>query len=84
MNILDLLTVELKDFEADYGATATLLLKIGVLLAHSREQDAGSADQIITHDQALSLLYAHFKCSDVDDSTIIDYLQIAYDHKGGW
>jgi hypothetical protein len=84
MNILTYLTAELEDFKADYGATATLLLKIGVLLAHSREQDAGSAEQIITHDQALNLLYAHFKCSDVDDAIIIDHLQIAYDHKGGW
>jgi hypothetical protein len=84
MNILDLLPLELKDFKADFGADAELLLKIGILLAHSREQDAGSAEQIVAHDQALNLLYKRFECSDVDDATIIDYLQIAYDHKGGW
>lgn len=84
MNVLDLLPMELKDFEADYGAAATLLLKVGILLAHSREQDADSAEQIIAHDQALNLLYKHFKCSDVDDAIIVDHLQIAYDHKGGW
>jgi hypothetical protein len=84
MNVLDLLPIELKDFEADYGADATLLLKVGILLAHSREQASDSAEQIMTHDQALNLLYKHFKCNDVDNAIIINHLQIAYDHKGGW
>lgn len=81
-DILSYLKAELDDWYSDYGRKSLLMLKIGILLGHSRMLPGNSAEQIAVHDQIMLLLYKFFEWDgSVDDQIIRDMLLVAYHNR---